>query len=239
MYNNRNDNLTHVPLNLPDDNQSFSFLIPSNTSNYTVNFGTNVPLNKDYYRWVSDVTFRVDGGGIYNLEKLITVAWKDGSGDHFVEMGPGFYDISDINSALVGLLNIPLSGLNSHMAILDPGVIIGHIPDELKVILNWPNTVNTGFVPSSVVDIMLNKDLILVYASCVKQSQINNKTNLCSIAITDTNSVTIGNFHSKTPLLPHIDSIDSVVIRLRDINDNEYKINSPLFLNIKMLFSKK
>lgn len=231
--------ITHVPLNLPVDNQSFSFLIPPNTSNYTLNFGTNIPLNKNYYRWVSDVTFRVDGGGISNIEVPITVTWTDGGGPHSVDLAPGFYDIADLNVTLNGLFSIPLSGANSHKAVMTTGVLTANIPPELQLIIGWPLNPPINFIPTSVVDIMLNKDLILVYASCVKQSQVNNKTNLCSIAITDTNAVTIGNFHSKTPLLPNIDSIDSVVVRLRDINDNEYKINSPLFLNIKVLFSKK
>ena len=230
--------ITHVPLNLPVVNQSFSFLIPSNTSDYNLNFGTNIPSNKDYYRWVSDITFRIDGGGIYNIDKAITVTWQSG-GPQSVTLGPGFYDIEDLNVALMGLFNIPLSGLNARKAIMDPAVTSATIPPELQVIIGWPASPPPNFVPSSIVDIMLNKDLILVYASCVKQSQVNNKTNLCSIAITDTNSVTIGNFHSKTPLLPNIDSVDSIVIRLRDINDNAYTINSPLFLNIKILFSKK
>lgn len=230
-----------IPLALPDDNQSFSFLIPPNVSEYILNFSTNLPKNNTHYRWVSDITYRVDGSGIYNIDVVQVLEYRiSGGGSPIsITINPGFYGLTELNTVLSAVLTIPLVGENSHKAVMKPTITNVIVPPLLQKILQWPATPSPDFVPSSVVDIMINKDLILVYASCVKQSQVNNKTNLCAIPITDFENITIGEYHSKTPLLPSIDTVDSIIIRLRDIDDVPYTINSAIFLNLKMLFCKK
>lgn len=231
-------NLDFVNLPIPVDNQSITFNIPPNISDYNLNLGTRLPNHRYYYRYISDVTYRVDTSGIYNITTVQTIQY----GVDEVIITPGFYDINALNTILTDVINpITLTGPNAFKAI--PKVDITSITPEIQRILNWPSTLAAGFVPEFPVDITVGKDLMLVYLSFVRQSAENNQTDVVAIPISPGTGqlgfVVNGNFHSKTPVLESIDTISSATIRLRTVDNQPYLINTPVFINVKLLFSLK
>ncbi len=254
--------LTFVNNTLPVDNQSITFNVPPNVSDFSINLGTRLPPHKYYYRYISDITYRVDTSGIYNITttQTITLFGDDHPDGTTITIEPGFYDIDTLNSILSGskklIQPITLVGANAFKAIPQPSPGLelvrffaspGVTSTELSAILNWPlkngiiNTIN--FKPDFPVDLTVGKDLMLVYLSFVRQSAENNQTDVVAIPISPGTGqlgfIVNGNFHSKTPVLESIDTISSATIRLRTFDNKPFLINTSVFINVKLLFSLK
>jgi len=242
----RINDLNIVNTSLPVGNQSFVFTIPPNTPSFTTNFNTRLANHNNYYRWVSDITYRVDTSGIYNIETTQTITYSN-PGLNTLVIQPGYYDLNNINTLFAPfMLPIALSGPNSFRAVSRgaplTSVSLVNAPAVQKI-LAWPSTVGANFVASTPVDLTVGKDLMVVYADFVSQSAENNRTNLVAIPISPGTGtlgfIVNGNFHSKTPLLPGKDVVGSVTITLTDAKGDPYLINSEVFLNIKVLYAIK
>jgi hypothetical protein len=235
--------IVNTNLALPVDNQSFTFTIPPDTSDYTQNFGTRIPVNKDYYRWISDITYRVDTSGIQNITTTQTVVYIDGSGTQTVVIEPGFYDLTALNTVLTNVIKpITVSGPGAFHASTKAGVVRVALTaaPQIAAILNWPTIVTAPYTGTDVIDLTQSKDLMLVYASFARQSSDNNLTNVLAIPIMGPiGNVVNGNFHSKTPLIHNLDVVDSVQIRLRTVKNEPFSVSTPVFLNFKVLFAEK
>jgi hypothetical protein len=247
--NVENREIQYVNLNIPIDNMSYTFLIPPNTSDFSItNVASAVPNHKSFYRWVSDIDYRIDTSGIYNITTTQTIIYDTGSGNITVTIPPGFYSVADFNSTpFSDFLSIATSGANAFKAI--PKVISG-FPTfidltgaiQIQAILNWPSFISSPstFIPVATVDITGGKDLLLIYLSFCRQSSQNNYTNVAAIPINGVigNAVN-GTIHQQTPLLADMDTIASPTIHLRDVNNKPYLINTPILINVKVLFAIK
>lgn len=232
----------------PVDNLSYTFNIPANTSDYTLNISSLIPNAKDYHRYISDIDYRVDTSGIYNITQTQTVEVVGLTPSTRV-IEPGYYDITFINGEVLfnDWVTIKTSGPNAFKAI--PKVTSGtptsidltNAP-QIQTLFAWPSIVTSPstFIPMSSVDITQSLDFLLVYLSFCRQSTENNSTNVAAIPISGTIGSTVnGTIHQLTPILKGLDSIVSPTIKLRDINNNPYLINTPILINVKVLFSVK
>ena len=243
----RINDLQIVNTTLPVGNQSFVFIIPPNTPTYRFNFNTRLANHNQYYRWVSDITYRVDTSGIYNIDTPQTIIYTISSIPVTLIVNPGFYTLSDLNTLFTSfMLPINISGPNAFKAISHPLPLNSvDLTNALTIqkMLSWPVIVPPNFIASSPVDITIGKDLMVVYADFVSQSAENNRTNLVAIPISPGSGtlgfIVNGNFHSKTPILPGKDVVGSVTITLTDASGNPYMINTEVFLNIKVLYALK
>jgi hypothetical protein len=242
----RINDLTIVNTTLPIGNQSFVFRIPPNTPSYSYDFNTRLPNHNNYYRWVSDITYRIDTSGIYNVETTQTITYFT-PGANNITINPGYYTLNDLNTLFSGfMVPIPVSGANAFKASTIGGpltvVNLANAP-IIQQILAWPASVGPNFTASLPVDLTIGKDLMIVYADFVSQSAENNRTNLVAIPISPGSGtlgfIVNGNFHSKTPILAGKDVVGTVTITLTDASGNPYYINTEVFLNIKVLFALK
>lgn len=242
----RISNLITVNTDLPVGNQTFLFRIPPNTPISSTIFNTRVANSDNYYRWIEDITYRIDTSGIYNIEETQEISYYNPL-SNFLTIEPGNYTLSDLNTLFTGfMLPVTLSGANAFKA-LSKGAPLNSIDltaaPTIQKMLNWPTLTGPGFVPSLPVDLTVGKDQVVVYADCVSQSAENNRTNLIVIPITSNNG-TLGNIISGTlrsyiPLLAGKNSIGSITISLTDALGNPFNINTEVFLNFKVLYALK
>jgi len=242
----RINDLTIVNTTLPVGNQSFVFTIPPNTPTFQTNFNTRLANHNNYYRWVSDITYRVDTSGIYNIDTTQTITYLN-PGLNTLVITPGYYTLSDLNTLFAPfMVPIASSGANAFKAISNGAPLVSvsltNAP-VIKQILAWPTSVGPNFIALTPVDLTVGKDLMIVYADFVSQSAENNRTNLVAIPISPGSGalgfIVNGNFHSKTPILPGKDVVGSVTITLTDAKGEPYIINTEVFLNIKVLYAVK
>ena len=239
-------NYTSVNTNAPVDNISYTFKIPPNTADYTLNISSIIPNSKDYHRYVSNIDYRIDTSGIYNITTTQTVI-VTGLTPQTRTFEPGFYDVKYINGTALfnDWVTINESGPNAFKAIPK---VTGGAPTEIDLtdapqiqsILSWPPIINdpANFIPSASVDITQSLDFMLIYLSFCRQSTENNFTNAAAIPISGTIGSTVnGTINQLTPLLSGMDSIIGPTIKIRDINNNPYLINTPILINVKILFS--
>jgi hypothetical protein len=239
-------NLTFVNTTAPVDNMSFTFLIPPLTSDYTLpNISVVLPEDDKYHRYISDIDYRVDTSGIYNVLTPQTVS-VPGLVPSTRIIEPGFYDIKAINGPglLTDWVKINSSGPNAFKAIPVAGAtsIDLTLAPEIQNIFNWPAFISSPstFIPELTADLTLSKDLLLVYLSFCRQSTETNFTNVAAIPIAGTIGNTIsGTVHQKTPVLANMNTISSPTIRIRDIFNRPYLIATPVLINVKILFSLK
>ena len=242
----RINDLTIVNTTLPIGNQSFVFTIPPNTPTFETNFNTRLANHNNYYRWVSDITYRVDTSGIYNVDTTQVINYAN-PGASVITVTPGYYTLSDLNTLFAPfMVPIASSGPNAFKAISKGAPLVNvsltNAP-VIKQMLSWPFSVGPNFIAPSPVDLTVGKDLMIVYADFVSQSAENNRTNLVAIPISPGSGqlgfIVNGNFHSKTPILAGKDVVGSVTITLTDAKGNPYIINTEVFLNIKVLYAVK
>jgi len=241
--------ITFVNTNLPVDNNSLTFIIPPNTPDYMVAINTKIPSYKHYYRHISEVTYRVDTSGIYNIPSTQTVVYK--TFDNAVislSFDTGFYTVHDFNTLFsVFMKPIALSGPYAYVAYAADTVKSINLSKApyIQTMLRWPAIYEpVSFTPTLPVDITAGYDMMVVYASIVRQSTENNRTNLIAIPITSDANGLLGKVISNTkdiitPLLDGMDTIASVAIRLRTYDDKPYLINTPVFLNFKLSFAER
>lgn len=238
--------LNIVNTTIPVGNQSFVFKIPPLTPSFRTDFNTRLANHNNYYRWVSDITYRVDTSGIYNIDTPQTVVYNN-PGTTTLVVNPGYYNLSDLNTLFSGfMIPIPTSGANAFKA-MSSGSPLASIDltgaPTIQKMLSWPSIVGPNYTPPYPVDLTVGKDLMIVYADLVSQSAENNRTNLVAIPISPGSGnlgfIVNGNFHSKTPILPGKDVVGSVTITLTDASGNPYLINTEVFLNIKVLYALK
>jgi len=242
----RINDLTIVNTTLPVGNQSFVFRIPPNTPSYSFDFNTRLAKHNNYYRWVSDITYRVDTSGIYNVDDVQTITYSN-PGLNTITINPGYYTLTDLNTLFSSFMApIPVSGANAFKA-RSLGAPLTNVnltnAPSIQQILAWPASVGPNFIALTPVDLTVGKDLMIVYADFVSQSAENNRTNLVAIPISPGSGnlgfIVNGNFHSKTPILPGKDVVGTVTITLTDAVGNPYLINTEVFLNIKVLYAIK
>lgn len=238
--------LTIVNTTIPVGNQSFVFKIPPLTPSFRTDFNTRLANHNNYYRWVSDITYRVDTSGIYNIDTTQTIVYNN-PGITTLLINPGYYTLSDLNTLFSGFMTpIPTSGANAFKAISTGSPLVSVDltgAPTIQKMLSWPSIVGPNYVALYPVDLTVGKDLMIVYADFVSQSAENNRTNLVAIPISPGSGtlgfIVNGNFHSKTPILPGKDVVGSVTITLTDASGNPYLINTEVFLNIKVLYALK
>lgn len=242
----RINDLTIVNTTLPVGNQSFVFTIPPNTPSFETNFNTRLANHNNYYRWVSDITYRVDTSGIYNVDTTQVINYSN-PGAGVITIAPGYYTLSDLNTLFAPFMApITTSGPNAFKAISLGAPLLNVSLTNAPIIsqmLSWPLSVGPNFIAPGPVDLTVGKDLMIVYADFVSQSAENNRTNLVAIPISPGSGqlgfIVNGNFHSKTPILAGKDVVGSVTITLTDAKGNPYIINTEVFLNIKVLYAIK
>lgn len=242
-----NKEIGYVNTSLPVDNMSLTFIIPPQTSDFSLDISTAIPNHKYFYRYLSDIDYRIDTSGIYNITETQTVL-VPGLVPAIRTILPGFYDTSFINTSTLfnDWVQIITGGANAFKAVpASPGPTSIDLTNASQImsLFGWPTIISSPstFIPTTTVDITQSKDMLLVYLSICRQASQNNFTNVAAIPLSGTiigNTVN-GTIHQKTPILGGLDTIANPMVRLRDINNNPYLIDTPIILNFKILFSIK
>src|SRR5699024_2040507 len=193
----------------PIDNQSFTFLIPPNTSDHSLDFNVKLPTSLEYYRYISQVDFRIDTSGIYNVMNTQIISFRDETVLQTLIIEHSLYNLDDVNNYLDKLIKpINESGPNAFKALPLDNIISFDLTQakQIQKILGWVQdkvNLNTGEVlDSNAVNITVDLDFLLVYTSITRQSTENNTTNTVAIPISGTISRTeSGSINTKVPIL--------------------------------------
>ena len=237
-----------VNTDVPILNDTVTFKIPANTSDFQTTDFYRLPPSKDYHRYVSDIDYRIDTSGFYNITKT-QIVQVPGLVPATRTIEPGYYSTNFITSSPLfnDWVKIAIAGPNAFKAVpVDTGGFPSSIDltqaDQIQSLFQWPAIISSPstFVPNNTVDITQSQDFMFVYFSFCKQSTENSYTNAAAIPISGTIGSTInGTIKQTTPLLLGLDSISNPVVRLRDVNNNPFILNTPIIINAKILHSVK